>query len=174
MNVLIVYPKFRENFLSFKKALKLVSKKSAIPPKELLITSILLPITWDRKLVDMNSEKLKKRDILWADYIFISANEEQYNSTIKTIEKCNSLDRKIVASGSLFTEFFEEFENIEHLVLDDIRITLPLLIYDLENEKPVKVYHSNPFFEIRRFTESYYSLANFTTNFSQNIQLSYD
>ncbi|MCF6333644.1 MAG: hypothetical protein L3J11_10205 [Draconibacterium sp.] len=173
MNILIVCPKFPETFWGFSNALKLLSKKSTFPPKELLIISILLPITWERRLIDLNTKNLKRSDIIWADYIFISAKEEQYNSAVKTIEKCNSFGRKVIASGSLFTEYFEEFENIEHRVLDDIRITLPLFINDLENEKPQKVYRSNPFFEIRKFTGPYYSLTNISDNISQNIQLSY-
>lgn len=173
MNILIVYPKFPETFWSYINNLILVSKKSILPPKDLIVVSILLPITWERRLIDLNTEKLKKSDIIWADYIFISAKEEQYSSTVKIIEKCNSFDKKIVATGSLFTEYFEEFEKVEHLALDDIRITLPLLIHDLENNKPKKVYHSNPFFEIRKVTESYYSLTSISESFSQNIQLSH-
>lgn len=173
MNILIVYPKFPETFWGFSNVLKLVPKKPTFPPKELLIISILLPITWERKLIDLNTENLKRSDILWADYIFISAKEEQYNSAVKTIEKCNSFDKKVIASGSLFTEYFEEFENVGHRVLDDIRITLPLFINDLENEKPQKVYHSNPFFEIRKFTGSYSSLASISDNISQNVHFFY-
>lgn len=173
MNILIISPKLSESFFSYTNALKFVSKKSIFPPKELLLISILLPITWKRKMIDLNIKKLKRRDILWADYIFVSAQEKQYNSTIKTIKKCNSFGRKIVASGSLFTEYSEEFENVEHLVLDDIRKSLPKFIVDLENKNTEKVYHSNPFFEIRKFTESYYSLKNISDGFSQNIQLSH-
>lgn len=173
MNILIVYPKFTETFWSFTNALKLISKKPKFPPKELLLVSIMLPITWNRKRIDLNNERLKRSDILWADYIFISAKEKQYKSTIKIIEKCNSIGKKIVASGSLFSEYYEEFENVEHLVLDDLRVTLPLFINDLENEESKKVYHSNPFFEIRKFTEPYYSITNFSGSISQNIQLSY-
>ncbi|NQU52856.1 MAG: hypothetical protein HQ522_09995 [Bacteroidetes bacterium] len=171
MKILIVYPKFAEAFWSFTNAIKLVSKKSIFPPKDLLVVSIHLPITWERKLIDLNTDKLKRRDILWADYILISAEEKQQISAIKIIEKCNSLGRKIVASGSLFTEYSEEFENVDHLVLEDVRISLPLLINDLENEEPKKVYHSNPFFEIRKFTESYYTITNISESLSQNIQL---
>lgn len=171
MNILIVYPKYKNTEQSFTDLFKFASKKSTFPPKESLIISTYLPITWERKHIDLNTEKLKRKDILWANYVFISAKEEQYNSAKQTIEKCNSLNRKIVASGSLFTEYDEEFDQIEHLVLDDFRITLPLLINDLENEEPKKVYHSNPFFELRKFTESYYSLKSISGLLSQNIRM---
>ncbi len=173
MKVLMIYPEYPKTFWSFNHVLEMFSTTAAFPPKELLHLSILLPITWERKIVDMNTQKLNKKEIQWADYIFISANEKQYSSTIKTIKNCNCLQKKIVACGPLFTEYVEDFDNVEHLLLDNIEITLPLLINDLENKKSKKVYHSNPFFEIRRFTESYYSLTSISDNFSRNIQLSY-
>jgi hypothetical protein len=173
MNILIVYPSFQKSLWSFTDAFRLGTKNHTIPPRELLIASILLPITWERKLIDLNTEKLKKNDIIWADYVLLSAKEEQYKSTIKIIEKSKSFGRKIVASGSLFTEYYEEFDNVDHLVLDDINLSLPLFINDIENDKPKKVYHSNPFFEIRKITESNYSLANISSSLSQNIQLSH-
>ena len=173
MKILIVYPEYPKTFWSFNHFFELFSKKETFPPKELLHLSILLPITWERKLVDMNTRKISKAELQWADYILISANEGQYDSTLKTIKSCCSRHKKIVASGPLFTEYAEEFEGVEHLLLDNIEITLPELVHDLENQKTKKVYHSNPFFEIRKFTESYYSLTSISDNFSRNIQLSY-
>lgn len=173
MNILIVYPKYNKTEWRFTDLFKRGSDKPAFPPKESLMMSILLPITWERKHVDLNAEKLKRTDVLWADYVFISANEEQYQSTTQIIKMCNSLSSKIVACGSLFTEYFEDFKNVEHLVLDDFRITLPQLINDLENEIPEKVYHSNAFFEIRRYSETYYSLKSLAGRLSQNIKISY-
>lgn len=174
MKVLIISPSKPKTIGKFNKLLTIFSKKNTFPPKELLLISILLPITWDRKIIDMDTNKLGTKDIKWADYIFINANETQYNTAIKTIKKCNSLNKKIIACGSLFTEYFDEFENLEHLALDNIRTTLPQLINDLENKKQKKVYHSNPFFEIRKSSESYYSLANFSRRFLDSIQLAYD
>lgn len=173
MNILIVYPKYNKTEWSFTDLFKRGADQSIFPPKESLITSTLLPITWERKNIDLNAESLKTKDILWADYIFISAKEEQYKSTIKTLKKCKFLGKKIVAFGFLFTEYYDEFEQVDHLVLDDFRITLPQLIYDLENNAPKTVYHSNAFFEIRRYSESIDSVKCLSGGFSQNIQISY-
>lgn len=170
MKILVIYPEFPKSFWN-SKILRLGSKKVTIPPRELLEVSILLPITWDRKLIDMNSKKLKRSDLDWADYIFIRANEGQSDSTLEVIERCSSTGKKMVGIGKLFTGDAEEYENLEHLVLDDFKITLPLLIYDFEHKNEKKVYHSNPFFEIRKIMEPYYSLAGFSGNFSHNIEL---
>lgn len=170
MKILLVYPKYPDTSWSLNSMFNLSSNKNTFVPKDLLLISVLLPITWERKLVDLNKEKLSKKDILWADYIFIHANEKQYKSAVKSIDTFTLLNKKVVACGSLFTEYVEEFENVDYLVLDNIRATLPQFINDLENEKPQKVYHSNPFFEIRKAVESYYSLATISGKFSENIQ----
>ena len=59
-----------------------------------------------KKIVDLNKEKLKDDDIVWADYIVINAKEEQYKSTVQTIEKCKLKSIKIIGSGSLFYRIF--------------------------------------------------------------------
>lgn len=173
MNILIAYPRHNKTVWSFNSFMRRRKDHSNFPPKESLLISILLPITWERKFIDLNVEKLKSKDIAWADYVFINAEEDQEQSSIQIIKKSKLQRKKIVAIGSLFTEFYDEFENVDHLVLDDFRITLPELIEDLENEEAKKVYHSNAFFEIRRFSETYYSVKSIVGSFLQQIKISY-
>ena len=170
MNILMIYPKYQT---SFSESFFHVKQRSKFPPKEILMAAILLPLTWERKYIDLNFDKLKKRDLKWADYVIVYAAEKQNNSAINTIKKCINEGVKIIASGSLFTEYFEEFENVDHLALDDVRKTLPQLIYDLENEKAQKVYHSNPYFEIKRANKPDYSLRGIAESFAQSIELAY-
>lgn len=85
MKILLVYPESPDTFWSFKYALKFISKKASTPPLGLLTVASLLPPKWEKKLVDLNIEKLKTKDILWADYIFIGAMSIQLNSTLETI-----------------------------------------------------------------------------------------
>ena len=132
MKILLVYPDYPDTFWSFKYALKFISKKASNPPLGLLTVAALLPANWEKKLVDLNIEKLKTKDILWANYIFIGAMGIQYDSTVEVIERCKSHNKKIVAGGPLFTEDYEKFENVDHLVLNEAEITLPLFLHDLE------------------------------------------
>ena len=73
MNILLVYPEYPDTFWSFSYALKFTSKKAAYPPLGLLTVAAMLPPEWDKRLVDMNVCKLKDKDLLWADYVFLSA-----------------------------------------------------------------------------------------------------
>ena len=99
MKILLVYPEYPETFWGFKYALKFISKKATDPPLGLLTVSAMLPTEWEKKLVDMNVEKLKNKSILWADYIFISAMSIQRKSVNQLIHRCKLLNKKVVAGG---------------------------------------------------------------------------
>ena len=96
----------------------------------------------EKKLVDMNVSKLTDKDILWADYVFISAMITQKESANKIIERCNKLGVKTVAGGLLFTGLYKEFPIVDHFVLDEGEITLPLFLEDLKTGCPKKIYRS--------------------------------
>ena len=75
--ILLVYPRFPKTFWSFDYALKFISKKSGMTPLGLITIASLLPETWEKKLVDLNTGRLKDKDLIWADYVFISAMDIQ-------------------------------------------------------------------------------------------------
>lgn len=142
MNVLMVYPMYPDTFRSFKQALKFVSKKASFPPLGLLTISSLLPKDWNKKLIDMNVDRLKDNNILWADIIFISAMSIQSESANEVITRCNELNSKIAADGPLFTNSPELYPNIDYLILNEAEITLPLFLKDLNNGQPKHEYTS--------------------------------
>ena len=138
MNVLLVNPKYPDTFWSFTHALRFISKRAAHPPLGLLTVAALLPSEWTRKVVDMNVSRLNDEEIQEADFVFISAMSVQQSSAIEVIQRCRSLKTKIVAGGPLFTEEFENFDMVDHLILNEAEITLPLFIHDLDRVKPGK------------------------------------
>ena len=137
MNILHVYPKIpEETFWSLKKALNFVGKKAALPPLPLLtVAGILREIKpdWNQKLVDLNVEKLPEADLEWADQVFVSAMIIQEQSVREVIDRCHKHDNvKIVAGGPLFTSQESETEGVDHFILGEAEITLPLFVQDLE------------------------------------------
>jgi radical SAM superfamily enzyme YgiQ (UPF0313 family) len=140
MKVLLVYPKYPESFWSFHHALKFIGKKSAHPPLGLLTVASLLPDEWEVKLVDLNVENLRDEDIAWADYVFISAMVIQRSSVEDVIKRCLDTGVKVVAGGPLFTMEPEEFDQVNHLVLDEAEVTLPEFLADLEKGVPKHIY----------------------------------
>ncbi len=94
--ILLVYPEVpKSTFWSFKYALKLAGKKSAMPPLGLITIAALFPDTYQLKLVDMNIEPLVDRDVQWADAVFVSAMIVQKDSLKDVIAACNRLDTMI-------------------------------------------------------------------------------
>ncbi len=172
MRILMVYPEYPDTFWSFKYALKFVSKKASNPPLGLLTIAPLLPANWEKKLVDMNVEKLKTRDILWADFVFIGAMSIQLNSALDIIKRCKTFGKKIVAGGPLFTEDFEKFDMVDHLVLNEAEITLPLFLSDLEAGNPQRIYHTTDFADITKSPVPDYSLIKKSKYSSISIQYS--
>src|SRR5450759_644832 len=125
MKVLLIFPQYPASFWSFKYALRFISKKAAVPPLGLITVSAMLPESWQKKLVDMNVSTLKTSDIIWADYVFISAMYIQKESVDYIIKECIRHKTKMVAGGPLFTQEYENSPQIDHFILNEAEITLP-------------------------------------------------
>lgn len=148
MKVLLLHPLYPTTFWSFKYALKFISKKAILPPLGLITISAMLPESWERKLVDLNVTKLNPADLEWADIVFISAMNIQRESVDQLIKECKKYNRKIVAGGPLFTQCYEEFSAIDHLVLNEAEITLSQFLKDLQYGTPQHLYQSAEFPDI--------------------------
>lgn len=143
MKILLVYPQYPNTFWSFKYALEVMGKKAAMPPLGLLTIASMIENGNELKLVDMNVNPLNDEDILWADYVFVSAMITQKDSTEEVIQRCKGLNAKIVAGGPLFTNLYSEFPDINHFILNEGESTIPLFLEDLKNGNPKKIYISN-------------------------------
>jgi len=171
MNILMVYPKYPDTFWSFKHALKFISKRAVNPPLGLLTVSAMLPERWHKKLVDMNIETLKKKDILWADYVFISAMNVQAESTKEVIEICKSFNKDIVGGGPLFTEEPNNYRMVNHLVLNEAELTLPDFLNDLELGNTKQLYQSKEFANLTKTPLPDYTLVKTSKYNTMNLQL---
>ncbi|MBW6500807.1 MAG: B12-binding domain-containing radical SAM protein [Bacteroidales bacterium] len=158
MNILLVYPEFPDTYWSFKHALKFISKKSANVPLGILTVASMLPEGWNKKLADLNVSRLKDKDIIRADFVFISAISVQSASVRQVIDRCRELQTRIVGGGPLFTEEHEHYSEIDHMVLNEAEITLPLFIEDLKNGNPQKIYRSDKFADLSKSPMPDYSL----------------
>jgi len=130
MNSLIVCPKFTSRLFNNKYPLKLAGIVKD-PIQILLKIESLLPREWKKKLIDMNTRELRDEEILQADHVFIIAMFDQDESTSEVIARCNKLNAKIVAYGSLFINSDEYYRNVDHLVLDEAEIPTSQFLNDL-------------------------------------------
>jgi radical SAM superfamily enzyme YgiQ (UPF0313 family) len=173
MNVLFVFPKYPDSFWGFKHALRFISKKAAVPPLGLITVSAMLPGSWQKKLVDMNVSTLQTNDILWADYVFISAMYIQKESVSYVIKECQKHKVKMVAGGPLFTQEYENYPEIDHFILNEAEITLPPFLKDLESGRvPEKIYKTGEYADMKLTPVPDYSLLSRKDYAFMNIQVS--
>lgn len=148
MRILLVYPEMPDTFYAMKHFMKVVNKKAAYPPLGLLTVASLLPENWEKKLIDLNTTTLPDAALQWADYVFLSAMNVQEESATEIIQRCNALGVKIVAGGTLFTHEYSRFPGVDHFVLNEAEITLPLFLADLEKGKPRPLYKTVEFADV--------------------------
>jgi radical SAM superfamily enzyme YgiQ (UPF0313 family) len=132
----------------------------------------MFPKKWEKKLVDMAVSALPDEDIKWADYVFISAMSIQRESVEKVIAKCKRLGAKIVAGGPLFTTEYEDFEDVDHLVLNEAEVTLPSFLEDLKEGHPKHIYTSDQWPDIKKTPIPLWELVNMKKYASMCIQYS--
>lgn len=172
MNILLVYPEYPDTFWSFSYALKFISKKAAYPPLGLLTVAAMLPPEWEKRLVDMNVRELRDKDLLWADYVLISAMSVQKGSVRDVLSRCRELGVKVVAGGPLFTNDHEEFADVDHLVLNEAEITLKPFLDDLKEGRPERIYASDEKADVTKTPIPLWELINMRHYSSMNIQYS--
>ena len=172
VKILLVYPKNPITYWGFQHALKFVFKKAGYPPLGLLTVAAMLPAHYEKRLVDMNVTKLKDQDILWADFVYISAMVVQKESVREVIDRCKRLGVKTVAGGPLFTSEPEEFDDVDHLVLNEGELTLPAFLSDSERAAAAHLYTSPEWADLRKTPVPLWNLINLKKYATMNIQYS--
>ena len=172
MKILLVYPKIPVTYWGFQHALKFVSKKAAFPPLGLLTIASMIPESYEKKLIDLNVEKLTDKDIKWADYVFISAMLIQKASVREIIDRCKEIGVKTVAGGPLFTSEHDAYSDVDHLVLNEGEITMPEFLSDLEQGNARRVYTTDQWADITQTPVPDWSLLKTKKYSSFNIQYS--
>ncbi|MBN1284203.1 MAG: B12-binding domain-containing radical SAM protein [Anaerolineae bacterium] len=172
MNILLVYPKIPDTFWSFRHALKFVGKKSVSPPLGLLTVAAMLPSDWEKRLVDLNVQRLTDADLAWADYAFISAMVVQRKSVDQVVARCKAAGVKTVAGGPLFTIEPDQFLEIDHLVLNEAELTLPPFLQDLANGCARHVYETTEYADIAQTPAPLWELVDMRHYATMNVQFS--
>lgn len=172
MKILLLYPEYPNTFWSFKYALRFISRKASSQPLGLLTVAAMLPDSWEKRLIDMNVERLRDSDLEWADLVFISAMSIQRKSARDAIERCRGLGVKTAGGGPLFTSEWEEFPDVDHLVLDEAEITLPPFLTDLQNDCALHLYRSNEKADLAKTPVPLWDIVKLKNYASMNIQYS--
>ncbi|MDD2318879.1 MAG: DUF4070 domain-containing protein [Geobacteraceae bacterium] len=172
MKILLVYPKYPDTFWSFTYALKFIAKKACYPPLGLLTVAAMLPESWEKRLVDMNVQPLSDKELQWADLVFISAMTIQKESVEKLLDRCRHIGVRTVAGGPLFTTSSADFDQVDHLVLNEAEVTLPSFLADLQSGQARHIYSSDRRADLRDTPSPLWKLADTKKYAAMNIQYS--
>jgi radical SAM superfamily enzyme YgiQ (UPF0313 family) len=143
MKVLLIYPEFPDTFWGFRHALPFLGRRSAYPPLGLLTVSALLPSHWKRKLVDINVEKLRDKDLAWADVAFLSAMLVQGPSLSRLIARCRAAGLRTVVGGPITSADPSSYEEADHVVRGEAEGIIEELVSDLEAGKGRRRYEAS-------------------------------
>lgn len=138
--VLLVSPRIPTTYWSYKYALPFVKKKALLPPLGLLTVAALLPEDYELRLIDMNVADLRREEVEWADMVFLSAMLVQQQSFDEAVALCRECGTPVVAGGPYPISSFEKIEGVDHFVLDEAELTLPVFLRDLEQGQAKHIY----------------------------------
>ncbi|MGD8629005.1 MAG: DUF4070 domain-containing protein [bacterium] len=172
MNAILINPESPDTFWGFKHALKFVRKRAYSPPLGLLTIAAMLPEEWSKRLVDASVTKLRRKDLEWADCAFIGGMTVHRESAHRIIERCKEAGLTVIAGGPLFTMEHEEFEQVDHFVLNEAELTLPEFLKDFERGLARRVYTATGFADIQETPVPMWDLASLNRYGTMSIQFS--
>ena len=172
MKILLVSPRTPDTFWSFKHAVRFVSRRASMAPLGLLTVAAMLPPEWELKLVDMNAERLKDKDLLWADFVLLGAMIVQKESVREIVARCAALEKTVIAGGPLFTTGHEEFPEIQHFVLGEAEEVMPQVVEDMQNGRLQPVYRCTNRPDIARTPAPRWDLIKFRHYVTMSVQFS--
>ena len=142
MNALLVYPEFPDTYWSFKHALKFLGKRAAQPPLGLMTVAALLPGGWKKRLIDMNVEPLRDRDLAWADVVMVSGMHIQQATLVAVVERCRALGLRTVVGGPIASSLSADELKADHIVIGEAESLIAQLARDLEAGTARAVYQA--------------------------------
>ena len=143
-----------------------------MPPLGLITVAALIPDKYTVKLVDMNVEPLKDKDVQWADAVLVSAMIVQQESFKQVVETCNRLNTTVVAGGPYPSADHEELFGVDHFVMGEVEDTLAGFLEDLDQGTARKHYSPDQYPDITHTVTPRFDLLNTKTYGSMSIQYS--
>lgn len=145
IKVLPIFPRFPPSFWGYNYAIEMLGKGATMPPTGLATVAAMLPEgNFDvHRIIDLNVEPLADEQIRESDIVFTSAMIVQRDSLDELIERAHSFNKPVVAGGPYPTSYWKDLEKVDHLVLDEVEVTLQPFLEDLLNGSPQRIYNEH-------------------------------
>jgi radical SAM superfamily enzyme YgiQ (UPF0313 family) len=102
----------------------------------------------------------------------VSGMVVQREAARRVIRRCKAAGLTVVAGGPLFTIEHDQFEEVDHFVLDEAEVTLPPFLEDLKQGRAQRVYTSAERADIQKTPVPRWELANLKRYGWMSIQCS--
>jgi radical SAM superfamily enzyme YgiQ (UPF0313 family) len=96
----------------------------------------------------------------------------QRDSAQQTIIRCKEAGLRVIAGGPLFTSEYEQFDLVDHFVLNEAELTLPPFLADLKRNCAKRVYTTSEYCDIQKTPAPMWELVNLKRYASMSIQFS--
>ena len=136
MKALLLYPEFPARFWSFRRALKFIGKRAALPPLGLLTVAAMLPEGWGNHIVDVNVRALPGKECASKDTVLISAIIAPRAPKAPMIKNETATSNGDASCPTILHHFFGRRpgkKSISMIVVPPIRDS-EYLIYDRQSE----------------------------------------
>ncbi len=130
----MISPEMPHSFWTLRYTCRLAGAKSMVPPLGLLTVAALLPQSWQIRLADLNTTKLRPGDWNWADVVMISGMLIQKQGITDLIREAKKREKTVVVGGPYATLAPDQVLNAgcDILVLGESENTVPQLVRALE------------------------------------------
>lgn len=172
MNALLIYPECPVSFWSYTHATRFLGRRAVVPPLGLLTVAALLPEAWDKRLVDLNVREWSDADLAWADIVFVGGMIVQRDAMRRVIERCKAAGKRVVAGGPLFLGEHALYREVDHFVLNEAELTLPLFLADLEAGTTKQMYRTREFADLTQSPVPLWRLADLRKYVYVGVQFS--
>jgi len=86
-------------YWGFQYSMPIVGKRASQMPLGLVTVAALLPEAWELRLVDCNVERLRRRDLRWAEVVLVGGMLAQLGSIREVIARAQREGRPVVVGG---------------------------------------------------------------------------
>jgi radical SAM superfamily enzyme YgiQ (UPF0313 family) len=107
-----------------------------------MTVAALLPGEWNKRLVDTNVERLRDRDLAWADVVLLSGMHIQLDPLLEIVERCRARGLRTVVGGPIASSVPAAELKADHVVIGEAEELITGLARDLELGTAKAVYQA--------------------------------
>ena len=141
LRCLLIAPEFpKKSFWNWASVCEIRGEKTMGLPLGLLTLAAILPQSWKFRLADLNTGRLKERDVRWADVICVGGMTVQQEGILNVIRTARRYGKYVVAGGTEPTSQPALYQDAHTLVLGEAETNVPLWLEAWEQGSPEGVF----------------------------------